>query len=110
LPMDLIVAFRATLEELENADLLLHIIDIANPRHMEQIHSVERILKDLNLSRIPQIRGLNKMDCVPPAIVDQCVARLNGIAICARDQRTLLPLIEKMAAVIETLSSFCQNT
>jgi GTP-binding protein HflX len=58
-------AFRATLEELENADLLLHIIDISNPRHPDQIRSVETILTELNLG-IPTIRVLNKMDRVDP--------------------------------------------
>ena len=103
LPKDLIVAFRATLEELENADLLLHVIDISNPRHPEQIRSVERILADLELGQIPQIRGLNKTDRLPPAMVDQCVERLGGIALCARDQTTLMPLIQKMAAMIEKI-------
>jgi GTPase len=104
LPKDLIVAFRATLEELESADLLLHIIDISNPRHPEQIRSVEHILSDLNLNQIPQIRGLNKIDRIPPAFVDQCIERWNGIALCARDQKTLTPLIQAMARTVEKLS------
>ncbi len=103
LPKDLIVAFRATLEELESADLLLHIIDISNPRHPEQIRSVERILSDLNLNQIPQIRGLNKIDRVPPAFVDQCIERWNGIALSARDKNTLMPLIEAMTRAVEKL-------
>jgi len=104
LPKDLIVAFRATLEELENADLLLHIIDISNPRHPEQIRSVERILDELNLTQIPQIRGLNKIDRVPSAFVDQCIERWNGVALCARDKNTLTPLIEAMTHTVEKLS------
>jgi GTPase len=101
LPKDLIVAFRATLEELESADLLLHVIDISNPRHPEQIRSVERILSDLNLHHIPQIRALNKIDRVPPGFVEQCIERWDGIALCARDQTTLMPLIEAMAHAVE---------
>jgi GTPase len=103
LPQDLIVAFRATLEELESADLLLHIIDISNPRHPEQIRSVESILSDLNLKNIPQIRGLNKIDRVPPDFVEQCIERWNGIPFCAREQRTLLPLIREMARIVDTV-------
>ncbi len=103
LPKDLIVAFRATLEELESADLLLHIIDISNPRHPDQIRSVERILSDLNLSQIPQIRGLNKIDRLAPSYVDQCVDRWGGIAISARDQRTLMPLIEALSNCVEKI-------
>jgi GTP-binding protein HflX len=103
LPKDLIVAFRATLEELENADLLLHIIDISNPRHPEQIRSVERILGDLNLNHIPQVRGLNKIDRVPPEFVDHCIERWNGIALCAQDKNTLTPLIQAMAHIVEKI-------
>jgi GTPase len=103
LPQDLIVAFRATLEELESADLLLHIIDISNPRHPEQIRSVECLLSDLNLNNIPQIRGLNKIDRVPPDVVEQCIERWNGIPFCAREQGTLLPLIQEMARIVDKL-------
>ncbi len=103
LPKELIVAFRATLEELENADLLLHVIDISNPRHKEQIQSVERILKDLDLNHIPQVRGLNKIDLSSPSDVSQSAKRLGGIPICARDPKTLMPLIETLSKHVEQL-------
>jgi GTPase len=103
LPKDLIVAFRATLEELESADLLLHIIDISNPRHLEQVSSVERILNDLKLNHIPLIRGLNKIDQVSPSCVDQNIERLEGIPICAHDRGTLKPLIQEMASIVEKI-------
>jgi GTP-binding protein HflX len=106
LPKDLVVAFRATLEELESADLLVHVIDISNPRHLEQIRSVARILQELKLNHIPQVRGLNKIDQVSPDAVSRCVERLDGIAICARDQKTLLPLIREMAAIVEKVPRF----
>lgn len=103
LPKDLIIAFRATLEELENADLLLHIIDISNPRHLEQVSSVERILNDLKLNHIPLVRGLNKIDQLPPSEVTLSIERLHGIPICARDKETLKPLIQEMASVVEKM-------
>jgi GTP-binding protein HflX len=62
LPKELMAAFKATLEELENADLLLHVIDISNPRYRDQINAVESILSELRLDDIPTIRVLNKMD------------------------------------------------
>lgn len=105
LPKDLIVAFRATLEELENADLFLHIIDISNPRYLEQVQSVERILDDLKLNHIPQIKGLNKTDKISPAEVTQLVERLDGVPICAKDQKTLKPLIQCIIASIEKTPS-----
>ena len=100
LPKELIVAFRATLEELENADLLLHVIDISNPRFKDQIESVEKILADLNLHNISLIRVLNKKDLVDQATVDVLTMTLGGTAISANVESTLLPLIEKMETLI----------
>ena len=94
-------AFRATMEELEHADLLLHVIDISNPRFEDQIQSVEKILIDLNLQAIPSIRVLNKQDLVDRETVDQLARNLNGISVSANDASTLSPLIEKMQADIE---------
>ncbi|MFZ0724164.1 MAG: GTPase HflX [Desulfobacterales bacterium] len=96
LPQDLVVAFRATLEELENADLLLHVIDISNPRHPEQIRVVENILHDLKLERLAVIRVLNKQDLVDRQRVRALRDRLDGIAVSATAAATLLPLIERM--------------
>ncbi len=101
LPKDLMIAFRATLEELENADLLLHVIDISNPRCAEQIKAVETILDELSLVHLPQIRALNKMDLVPEADIALRAERLDGVPICARKRETLLPLIDKMATIID---------
>ena len=105
LPSDLMVAFRATLEELEDADLLLHIIDISNPRYEEQIKSVEKILADLNLQNRATIRVLNKMDRVSPQSSARLARKLKGIAISARSKVTLLPLIDEMQKTIENVSS-----
>jgi GTP-binding protein HflX len=96
LPQDLVVAFRATLEELENADLLLHVIDISNPRFTEQIESVEHILSDLHLQDIAVIRVLNKQDLVEPETVHHVAARMGGIPVCANTAASLIPLIEEM--------------
>jgi GTP-binding protein HflX len=104
LPQDLMVAFRATLEELESADLLLHVIDISNPRFEDQIASVERILADLDLDAIPAIRVLNKMDRVDPETVEVLSRVHDGIAVSATDRSSLMPLIERMESAIEAVS------
>jgi GTP-binding protein HflX len=104
LPRDLMLAFRATLEELENADLLLHIIDISNPQFEEQIKSVERILADLNLQQTKTLRVLNKIDLLDQETVKRLSRKLNGTAISARAKSTLLPLIEKMETIIEQIA------
>lgn len=96
LPKDLIVAFRATLEELESANLLLHIIDISNPRFKDQVKSVEKILLDLNLDDIPLIRVLNKKDLVDKATTEKLSRNFDATAISAKGNSTLMPLIEKM--------------
>jgi GTP-binding protein HflX len=105
LPKDLMTAFRATLEELESADLLLHVIDVSNSRHLEQIQAVEKILNELELNHIPQVRALNKMDLVSETDLSLWSQRLNGIPICARNRATLLPLIDKMAAIINDVDN-----
>ncbi len=110
LPEDLKVSFRATLEELESADLLLHVIDISNPRFEDQIESVEKILEDLDLKNIPMIRILNKEDLVDKSLVSQLERTYDGIGVSALDTTSLLPLIEKMAHWSETLAGVMENS
>lgn len=104
LPKDLMVAFRATLEELENADLLLHVIDISNPQFEEQIKSVEKILAELNLQNTATLRVLNKMDRVSSETSARLSRQLDGTAISAQSKATLLPLIAKMETIIEAVN------
>ena len=101
LPKDLLVAFRATLEELENADLLLHVVDISNPQYHAQIESVEGILSDLNLRHTASIRVLNKMDLLNPVAIKAISRTLRGTAVSAKKESTLLPLIDQMETAIE---------
>jgi GTP-binding protein HflX len=100
LPKDLMVAFRATLEELDSANLLLHVIDISNPRFEDQVKSVDRILADLNLHNISLIRVLNKKDLVDEETVNRLSRTLGGTAISAKVGSTLMPLIKKMETSI----------
>jgi len=103
LPEDLRVAFRATLEELESADLLLHVIDISNPRFENQIVSVERILSELKLLEIPIIHVLNKRDLVDEDIVRVLCKRFQGIPISAPDKETFPDLIKNMADIVREI-------
>ena len=96
LPRELMTAFRATLEELEDADLLIHLIDISNPAFVGQIESVERILGELHLDRIPMIRVFNKRDRLADATVRRLSRRWNAIAIAANDKESLGPLLNTM--------------
>ena len=62
LPTTLIEAFKSTLEESREADLLLHVVNMANPNHGEQIIAVNKILNEIKASLIPQILVLNQID------------------------------------------------
>jgi GTP-binding protein HflX len=97
------VAFRATLEELEVADLLLHVIDISNPRVEDQIQAVESILAELHLDRKATLKVFNKQDLAAPDRVDTLCRRHGAVAISAVDTATLAPLIERMQSLIAGL-------
>ncbi len=73
LPPSLIGAFKATLEELEDADLLLHLVDISNPRFDEHIASVDKILADLDLGTRRRLLVFNKADKVSESDLKICV-------------------------------------
>jgi GTP-binding protein HflX len=94
LPKDLMAAFRATLEELEEADLLIHVVDAADPARESHIAEVERILGQLNLTERPRLIAFNKIDKLPDEeIVALAADRHNSIAISARERATLRPLL-----------------
>jgi GTP-binding protein HflX len=65
LPHQLVEAFKATLEELEYADLLLHVIDVSNPEWQLQSQVVERLILELGAGDLPRINVFNKSDCLP---------------------------------------------
>jgi len=93
LPAELREAFQATLEELSEADLLLHVIDAAAPGLEERIGVVEELLAELELSDIPAIKVFNKADRADPASLAGWVRRQGGLAVCALDEASLLPLV-----------------
>jgi GTP-binding protein HflX len=96
LPKSLMGAFKATLEELEDARLLLHVVDIANPRCEEQIHAVERILRDLELHEIPRLLVFNKIDLVPAETVAALCRRFEALPVSARDRTSFVPLLGEL--------------
>ena len=93
LPEDLMAAFRATLEELEDADLLLHVVDMSNPRFEQHIESVERILRGLGLDDRERVIVFNKADLVSVEEAANITARHGGVAISAIDPSTFGPLL-----------------
>jgi GTP-binding protein HflX len=99
LPKDLMDAFRATLEELRDADLLLNVIDISHPRFEDQMAAVEKILEDLGLRQIPILRVFNKADRVDPETAQNLSRAFDAVCISALRPETFPPLIEKMEIV-----------
>ncbi len=95
LPKDLVAAFRATLEELDDASLLLHVVDAADPARDEQVEAVERILDDLDLLGKPRLLVWNKADLLPPEEVEELLRERGGVAISAQTRRGLDALLEK---------------
>jgi GTP-binding protein HflX len=98
LPTQLVAAFRATLEEIEEADLLLHVVDITHPNAVEQAKAVEQTLNDLEISDIPIVVALNKIDRLEP---EQREALLAGpfphsVPISALEQINLDGLLERI--------------
>lgn len=100
LPKDLAQAFHATLEELDDADLLLHVVDAGDPDRDAHITAVERILKDLELAETPRLLVYNKIDRLLPE--EKAILEGNGntLTISALDRKTVLPLLTAMETAL----------
>ncbi len=104
LPKPLVAAFRATLEEISDSDLLVHVVDASNPRAMQQIKSVDTILSDLELDKIPQIVVLNKADLISEDEIETLRRELTldkeveSVALSAIQRETLRPLGERIGS------------
>jgi len=103
LPKDLMDAFAATFEELQDADLLLHVIDAGNPQFEEHIESVQRILAQLSLDKKPVIPVFNKIDIADAAVIENSIRRYGGVGISALSTQSLGPLIQRMEQHVEAL-------
>ncbi len=99
LPEDLLGAFRATLDEMQDADLILHIVDISNPRFEQQMESVNNLLTEIGLDDIAQLVVFNKVDLVNPLWADAIAHRFKGVVCSAIQPDTfgdLLKAIEEL--------------
>jgi GTP-binding protein HflX len=105
LPKNLLEAFKATLEELQEADLLIHIIDLSNPRFMEQMAAVDDILASLELQDKPVLKVFNKMDRVGGNLAALQCRIHQGVAVSALDLSTLPPLIARLEEKVEEVAA-----
>jgi GTP-binding protein HflX len=104
LPKELVGAFRTTLEELREADLLLHVVDASAADVDIQITAVTDILCDLQLDGIPRMLVFNKCDRLPPAHIDPLCRRYGAIGISALQPATLRPLLMQLETHVRTLA------
>jgi GTP-binding protein HflX len=105
LPPALLTAFAATLEELHEADLLLHVLDLSHPDLERQAATVHDLLVRLGLGRIPVVAVLNKMDLVPAVRARAQARRYDGVCISAPDPGTLGPLLEVIDRRLDQLEA-----
>ncbi len=101
LPHQLVAAFKATLEQLEEADILVHVVDASHPGLEEQMTAVDRLLAELELSGRPCIVALNKVDRLDADVaIEALVNRFDGVAISARTGQGVDPLLDRVAQAL----------
>jgi GTP-binding protein HflX len=105
LPEGLMEAFAATLEELHDADLLLHVVDASSPRMEEQMQAVKGVLRKLNLEDVPSLLVLNKIDRLDQSQAVVLAKTYRGVTISALDPGTFSGLLREMERLIWPRSS-----
>jgi GTP-binding protein HflX len=101
LPHELVAAFRATLEELQDADVLVHVVDASHAALDEHVEAVERILGELGVAGRPTVLALNKVDRVEAGRgLDAMVTRREGVAISAATGEGLSDLLKAIDAAL----------
>lgn len=101
LPTQLVEAFRSTLEEVADADVILHVVDASHPDPEGQIRAVREVIADLDARRIPEIIALNKADAADPFILERMRQReSNHVIVSARTGEGIDELKQKIADTI----------
>ncbi len=100
LPEDLVAAFRATLEELREAHLLIHLVDMANPQFRDQVRAVDDLLVDLGLDNVPVLLVFNKEDAVDAEAAAAIREEFEAISIAALRPSTLPRLTRQIERIL----------
>jgi GTPase len=106
LPADLLAAFRATIEEIADSNLLIHLVDASNSRWQQQLDSVERILNELNLEKIPRLVVFNKSDLIDAESLEMIIRQASQggtrecVAISAIHTESIVPMLEQTGAIL----------
>ncbi len=102
LPQDLFAAFRATFEEAADADLLLHVVDAADPARDQHIETTEALLAELELGAIPRILVFNKIDLIDPLLARRLLlGRRDAVAVSATDRESTRRLLDMIARSLD---------
>jgi GTP-binding protein HflX len=107
LPHTLVDAFRATLEETVQADLLLHVVDVSNPQRDEHIEAVNQVLEEIDAADVPQLIVLNQIDRVPgmePEVVRESSGKILNIKVSAFTGAGIPALREVLAEIARDAS------
>ena len=114
LPTQLVAAFRATLEEVQEADILLHVADISDPNLVSQIEAVHQVLRELDAADKPMIVALNKVDLVDP---ETDLADSGGLAMrrsllveLSERYRQVVPISAQQGVGLEELLTAVEHT
>jgi len=106
LPKDLVAAFQTTLQELQEADVLVHVIDAHAPNPAQHITAVEHILTELGLQEIPCLRFFNKGDLIDHDDMQRLCQRYEGIGGSALEEASLQLIQQEIGRLLGTF----QNT
>lgn len=105
LPKDLVGAFRTTLDELRDADLLLHVVDASAADIDQQIKAVDSILQSLTLDTLPRVMVLNKCDRLSAQETQALCERYRAIGVSALDRESVRPLIAHLETFLPVVPS-----
>lgn len=106
LPDALVSAFRATLEEIADSDLLIHVVDASHVQVLQQVASVTKIINDLDFGKIPQLIVLNKTDLLDEQEIENLMRHISidlgspTVAISAIKRETLRPMVEMIGEIL----------
>jgi GTP-binding protein HflX len=95
LPRDLVAAFRATLEEISDASLLLHVVDASAPDLERRMAAVREVLDEIGFGNTPELLVFNQIDRLEPGVGESLAARHGGVAVSALERRGLEALLAR---------------
>jgi GTP-binding protein HflX len=100
LPKELVAAFRATLDEIHEASLLLHVVDASAPDLERRIEAVREVLDEIDGNRVPELLVFNQIDKLPPGVGDAIAARNGGVAVSALERKGFSELLQRADAML----------